>query len=96
VIAQHLLQVKLISAEDAATIAVIWCFGRLNSNTDMHAGNQSFYYEGDSKLRLAPVYDMLPMASAPLRSSAMASSHPLTVTPVAAGKYWRQAYDMAE
>jgi len=96
VIAQYLLQGKHISAEDAETVAVIWCFGRLIANTDMHAGNLSFYYEGDGKLRLAPVYDMLPMAFAPLRSGAMASSHALTITPVAAGKYWRQAYDMAE
>jgi len=96
VITQHLLQGKHISAEDAETIAVIWCFGRLIANTDMHAGNLSFYYEGDGKLRLAPVYDMLPMAFAPLRSGAMASSHMLTITPVAAGKHWRQAYDMAE
>lgn len=96
VIAQHLLQGKHISAADAETIAVVWCFGRLIANTDMHAGNLSFYYEGDGKLRLAPVYDMLPMAFAPLRSGAMASSHALTITPVAAGKHWRQAYEMAE
>lgn len=96
VIAKHLLQDKLISAEDADTIAVIWCFGRLIANTDMHGGNLSFYYAGEGELTLAPVYDMLPMAFAPLRSGAMAFSHTLTITPVAQGKHWRQAYDMAE
>ena len=96
VIAKHLLQEKLISAEDADTIAVIWCFGRLIANTDMHGGNLSFYYAGEGELTLAPVYDMLPMAFAPLRSGAMAFSHTLTITPVAQGKHWRQAYDMAE
>lgn len=96
VIAQQLLKDKRITAQDAATIAVVWCFGRLIANTDMHTGNLSFYYADNGGLALAPVYDMLPMAFAPLRSGAMASSHPLTITPVAEGKYWRQAYPMAE
>jgi len=42
----------------------IWAFGRLIANSDMHAGNLSFYLS-DMPLRLAPVYDMLPMAFAP-------------------------------
>jgi len=96
VIAQQLLQDKHITAEDAGTIAVVWCFGRLIANTDMHTGNLSFYYAADGSLTLAPVYDMLPMAFAPLRSGAMASSHALTITAVAQGKHWRQAYAMAE
>lgn len=96
VIAKHLLQDKLISAEDADTIAFIWCFGRLIANTDMHGGNLSFYYAGEGELTLAPVYDILPMAFAPLRSGAMAFSHTLTITPVAQGKHWRKAYGMAE
>jgi len=96
VLAQHLLQDKRITAADAETIKVIWCFGRLIANTDMHTGNLSFYDAGDGELTLAPVYDMLPMAFAPLRSGAMASSHTLTITPLAQGKHWRQAYDMAD
>jgi hypothetical protein len=96
VLAQHLLQDKRISAADAETIAVIWCFGRFIANTDMHTGNLSFYDAGNGELTLAPVYDMLPMAFAPLRSGAMASSHALTITPVAEGKHWRLAYPMAE
>jgi hypothetical protein len=96
VLAQHLLKEKRITAADADTIAVIWCFGRLIANTDMHTGNLSFYNAGDGELRLAPVYDMLPMAFAPLRSGAMASCHTLTITALAQGKQWRQAYDMAD
>lgn len=96
VLAQHLLKEKRITAADAETIAVIWCFGRLIANTDMHTGNLSFYDAGDGELRLAPVYDMLPMAFAPLRSGAMASSHTLTITAIAQGKHWLQAYEMAD
>lgn len=42
----------------------IWVFGRLIANSDMHAGNLSFFLS-DLPLRLAPVYDMLPMVFAP-------------------------------
>lgn len=96
VIAQYLLQDKRISAADAEAITVIWCFGRLIANTDMHTGNLSFYLSKDMSLSLAPVYDMLPMAFAPLRSGAMASTYTLSVTAEAQGKHWRQAYAMAE
>ena len=96
VLAEQLKQGKHISAEDANSIAVIWCFGTLIANSDMHNGNLSFYYGADGALKLAPVYDMLPMAFAPHRSGAMASSHQLTIKPIAAGKHWRQAYAMAE
>lgn len=96
VLAEQLKQGKHISAEDANSIAVIWCFGTLIANSDMHNGNLSFYYGADGALKLAPVYDMLPMAFAPHRSGAMASSHQLIIKPIAAGKHWRQAYAMAE
>jgi len=96
VIAMHLQQEKQITAEDADTISVVWCFGRLIGNTDMHTGNLSFLYSAEGTLTLAPVYDMLPMAFAPLRSGAMASHHKLTVNAIAQGKHWRQAYILAE
>ncbi|HAT41631.1 MAG TPA: type II toxin-antitoxin system HipA family toxinoxin YjjJ [Rheinheimera sp.] len=96
VIANQLHQQQRISAADAMRIAVVWCFGRLIANTDMHTGNLSFYYTSDTGLTLAPIYDMLPMAFAPQRSGAMASSFSLSVTPVVDGTYWRQAYPLAE
>lgn len=55
-----------LSAEDAARLRTIWAFGRLIANADMHKGNVSFVPALDGTLRLAPVYDMLPMAYAPL------------------------------
>ncbi|MEE2003398.1 type II toxin-antitoxin system HipA family toxin YjjJ [Alkalimonas sp. MEB108] len=96
VIAMHLQQDKHITAEEADTIAVIWCFGRLIANTDMHNGNLSFFYSAEGELTLAPVYDMLPMAFAPSRSGAMAFDHNLTINAIAQGKHWRQAYILAE
>jgi hypothetical protein len=52
-----------LSGEDAERIARVWWFGRLIANTDMHEGNLAFR----PGLELAPIYDMLPMAYAPLR-----------------------------
>ena len=55
------------SVLDEAT--VLWHFGRLIGNTDMHEGNLSFQpaLAGQAGLRLAPVYDMVPMMYAPAR-----------------------------
>ena len=53
---------ELLNSEDLALIRLLDAFGRLIGNSDMHFGNLSFYCDTDSILiRLAPVYDMLPM-----------------------------------
>lgn len=59
-----LVQAGIVEATAAGQVEKIWAFGRLIGNSDMHAGNLSFYYSG-FPLPLAPVYDMLPMAFAP-------------------------------
>jgi hypothetical protein len=66
----------LIDEPTQACIQLLWWFGRLIANTDMHAGHLSFRPQalGDASdlprkagpLALAPVYDMLPMAYAPM------------------------------
>lgn len=52
-----------LPAAAVGQVALIWWFGRLIANTDMHEGNLSFH----PGLSLAPVYDMLPMRYAPQR-----------------------------
>jgi len=54
----------LLPGDDVERIRLLWWFGRLIANTDMHAGNVSFRPQGT--LALAPCYDMLPMLYAPL------------------------------
>ena len=51
--------------EDARRLRWLDVFGQLIANTDRHFGNVSFLVQADSTLRLAPAYDMLPMALAP-------------------------------
>lgn len=60
-VAAQMLKEKLISTETARTIELLWWFGRLIANSDMHDGNLAFR----PGLELTPVYDMLPMFFAP-------------------------------
>jgi hypothetical protein len=60
----------LIAQPDADGLARLWHFGQLIANTDMHDANLAFEPEpvdGRPGLKLAPVYDMLPMLYAPSR-----------------------------
>ncbi|WP_019583057.1 type II toxin-antitoxin system HipA family toxin YjjJ [Thioalkalivibrio sp. ALE16] len=64
-LAQGLADKRLLAPEAVAAIRHITWFGRLIANSDMHPGNLAFRPEG-GRLLLCPVYDMLPMAYAPL------------------------------
>lgn len=92
---RHLLDQKLITEETLARCEKIWAFGRLIANSDMHAGNLSFYLT-DAPFEMTPVYDMLPMAFAPnsagmMRNEAVELKFDFTVSPAA----WRFAIPLA-
>lgn len=63
--AERLHQARWLSRVDCLAVQHIEAFGRLIGNTDMHYGNLSFVPHPEH-FELAPVYDMLPMAYAPL------------------------------
>ncbi|MFN4103171.1 MAG: type II toxin-antitoxin system HipA family toxin YjjJ [Tepidimonas sp.] len=62
--AARLAACGLIDADTVQAIERLVLFGRLIANNDMHDGNLSFQPDA-GRLRLAPVYDMLPMAYRP-------------------------------
>ena len=64
VIARQLAEQGIIVASALATIQLLFCFGRLIANSDMHSGNLSFFYDSQMPCALAPAYDQLPMAHA--------------------------------
>jgi serine/threonine protein kinase HipA of HipAB toxin-antitoxin module len=64
VLATRLAQAGLLDAADAYRITLLWWYGRLIGNTDMHLGNLSFW--SSDRFVLAPAYDLLPMLYAPL------------------------------
>lgn len=79
-LARRLEAMRLLDEASVLAIETLWWYGRLIANTDMHLGNLSFYV--DHGLKLAPVYDMLPMAYAPLAGGEVpprtfAPEHPL-------------------
>ncbi len=57
-----------ITPEAAQSANLLWAFGTLIGNSDMHSGNLSFISEQGRPYHIAPAYDMTPMAFAP-RSS---------------------------
>ena len=77
-----LLENNWLDATEAARLASIWRFGKLIANSDMHSGNASFLFGSEKPVRLAPVYDMLPMAYRPDTSSGRVPREP--VVPAAA------------
>lgn len=65
-ITEALWRHKRLSAADHRRTRVAWAFGRRIGNTDMHRHNLSVMVDGDFRLSLAPIYDMLPMCLAPM------------------------------
>lgn len=55
----------LLSAEDAGKLVLLDAFGASIANSDRHFGNVTLFDDYEGPLRLAPVYDMLPMLFAP-------------------------------
>jgi HipA-like C-terminal domain len=67
---QALVKKNWVTDEDLDRIGLVGYFGQLIANTDMHDGNLSFQpvrRADQAALQLAPIYDMLPMAYAPVR-----------------------------
>lgn len=55
---------NMVSQQHVDNAAMLWLFGFLINNTDMHLGNLSFSLDGNV-FRLLPVYDMCSMGFAP-------------------------------
>ncbi|WP_093208740.1 type II toxin-antitoxin system HipA family toxin YjjJ [Variovorax sp. NFACC27] len=78
---EPLVQRGWVTNEDLRCIDLVWHFGQLIGNTDMHDGNLAFQPIQDAEravLQLAPIYDMLPMTYAPVRGVELP---PRTYTP---------------
>jgi hypothetical protein len=54
-----------LSREDADRLSLLWWFGTLIGNTDMHYGNAGVYLRETRPVELAPTYDMVPMLYRP-------------------------------
>lgn len=95
-LAAQLANAGVIDRASAQGAALLYAFGTLIGNTDMHHGNLSFTSEHGRPFALAPAYDMLPMGFAPRASGALpAQLPPVTLHARVDNATWRQAQDLA-
>lgn len=96
-IAQRLAHARVITHEAAAGAALLWAFGSLIGNTDMHPGNLSFTGDSGRPYTLAPAYDMTAMAFAPRSGGSLPDA--LAEVPLRsdiAADTWRRAQALAQ
>jgi hypothetical protein len=85
-----------LMAADTERVALLWWFGKLIGNTDMHAGNLAFEPSAGTGFALAPAYDMLPMLYAPLRGGEVPERAFVPSVPLPAEETtWRRAKEIA-
>ena len=95
-IATRLAQGGHITAEAATGAALLYAYGTLIGNTDMHHGNLSFLNQQGRPYALAPAYDMLPMAFAPRASGGLRDDlAPALLHPSVPNAIWAQALALA-
>lgn len=83
-----------MEAADAAEL--LWAFGTLIGNTDMHLYNLSFVSESGRPYALAPAYDMSPMCFAPRSGGGMADTiHDASIHADVSNENWRRAERLA-
>ncbi|MBX9637759.1 MAG: type II toxin-antitoxin system HipA family toxin YjjJ [Nitrosomonas sp.] len=85
-----------IRQEAADRADLLWAFGTLIGNTDMHSGNLSFVSEHGRPYDIAPAYDMTPMTFAPRSGGGLQST--LSGASICAGvtnETWRYAEQLA-
>lgn len=96
VITKSLAKQKVITPDAADTSELLWAFGSLIGNSDMHNGNLSFISEHGRPYGLAPAYDMTPMAFAPTSSGRLPDAiAAITLNSCVSNENWRKAQQMA-
>jgi DNA-binding transcriptional ArsR family regulator len=95
--ARRLQTAGWLTEEDARRLTILWWFGSLIANTDMHYGNVSLFLDRSRPLTLAPAYDMLPMLYRPDPEGALPerSFNPSPPLPESLGA-WIVAVELAE
>ncbi len=85
-----------VDAAAAQETEVLWAFGTLIGNTDMHLGNLSFMNERGRPYQLAPAYDMTPMAFRPGSGGGLRDELPeASIHAQVSGASWRRAATLA-
>jgi hypothetical protein len=95
-IVERLVRDGVANEEALAHAQLLYAFGTLIGNTDMHNGNLSFMSEHGRPYSVAPAYDMLPMALSPNSSGKLPGwIPPRTLSASVEPSAWRQATTLA-
>jgi hypothetical protein len=97
VIAAQLARSGEITRAAAEGAALLYAFGTLIGNTDMHTGNIAFMSDHGRPYDLAPAYDMLPMSFSPRSGGGLLNViPPATIHAGIENAVWRHAVALAE
>jgi hypothetical protein len=95
-IARWMAARKVIVPQAAESAALLWAFGTLIGNTDMHGGNLSFLSDQGPPCEIAPAYDMSPMGLAPRSGGGLPESlNDAAIDPGVSNQTWREAETLA-
>jgi hypothetical protein len=82
--------------EAAGGANLLWAFGTLIGNSDMHSGNLSFVSEHGRPYDIAPAYDMTPMTFAPRSGGGLPDLiSEANIHASVANETWRRAEELA-
>lgn len=95
-VARGLLQREIIDTEAHHTICWLEAYGTLIANTDMHCGNISFHTRNMAPVRVAPVYDMLPMLYFPSYGQIISKNFEPLPSIMAGTSEWKEVRSAAE
>ena len=96
IIARQLVIGGLIHPEAADDANLLWAFGTLIGNSDMHSGNLSFISEHGRPYNIAPAYDMTPMTFAPRSGGGIPDIiSEATIHASVSNDTWRRAEELA-
>lgn len=91
-----LFESRQISQTDHDVLLRRTVFAQLIANTDRHFGNISFFIDEADRLTLAPAYDMLPMAFAPVNNEVIERPLPIARARTSTLAFWDWGKELAE
>jgi hypothetical protein len=96
IIVRRLVAAGQIRPDAALGTNLLWAFGTLIGNSDMHSGNLSFISEPGRPCDIAPAYDMTPMAFAPRSGGGLPDTlSEANIHACVANETWRRAEELA-
>jgi hypothetical protein len=95
--AQQLQRLRMLHERDVQRTRLLYAFGLLIHNSDMHFGNLALLYSdmGKAQFTLAPCYDMLPMRFAPTAQGLRTTQVPVVLPQADLLVVWPQAKALA-